>query len=240
MVGAVRSFPPRPQARIRRCGAAIGSIAAAVVTLAGVAAYALVERMPDTAAIVLLTALLTQTVVVVIPLVRANAKLARAVDALAVAATTDPATGALTRRSFHERCAIELQKASRYRRPLGLLMLDFGVSASGIERSLLHALTAQLAAGTRTVDLIAHLGGTAFAILAPETDLRGAAHLAERLRERIADTPVPVGEKRRTIAIGVTAAERGAILISPLLARAGDALAEAQSRGRNHVVVRVG
>ena len=52
------------------------------------------------------------------------------------------------------------------------------------------------ATGLRRTDLIARLGGEEFAVVLPETNFSGAVHIAEKLRDRLASTPIalPTGE----------------------------------------------
>ena len=77
-------------------------------------------------------------------------------------------------------------------------------------------------------------------VIMPETDLGFAQTVAERLRQRIAETEFPVDEGGRvcsvTVSIGIAALEGPKDTVSDLLARADEALYIAKRDGRNRVV----
>jgi two-component system cell cycle response regulator len=91
----------------------------------------------------------------------------------------------------------------------------------------------------RTVDLVGRIGGEEFIVIMPETNLAGAAVVAERLRLAVADEPFVLQDSRYrlpvTVSIGlaVTAPGEG---LDALLKRADDALYAAKNGGRNRVV----
>jgi diguanylate cyclase (GGDEF)-like protein len=89
----------------------------------------------------------------------------------------------------------------------------------------------------RQIDLVARSGGEEFTLLLPDTSATEARALAERLRARIADTPVVVdGEPvQQTVSIGVGAIKPNDAGPDPVLARADAALYAAKSAGRNTV-----
>jgi two-component system, cell cycle response regulator len=93
--------------------------------------------------------------------------------------------------------------------------------------------------GVRSIDLVARLGGEEFVVVMPETDLRAATMVAERLRASVAGEPFFIhtsGENKQiTISIGVAAARSGDT-VDALLQRADDALYQAKNSGRNKVV----
>jgi diguanylate cyclase (GGDEF)-like protein len=177
---------------------------------------------------------------------RSIARLTHDALELARVATTDPLTGMLNRHSFQARGAIEIQKARRYGRPLSMLMIDADQlpaieGAHGLTggQTVLKALTSSFFAGTRVSDLLARVDAEQFAILLPETDGAGAEILAERLRTKIGNLSVLIGDKfvSSTLSIGVAVAEKDASFLWPTFKRADEALYEAKIRGRNRVVV---
>lgn len=160
-------------------------------------------------------------------------------------ATTDALTGALNRRRFLERGTEEYNRSRRYDRPLSVMMLDidhfkrvndtYG-HATGDEaiRMTVRACKSSL----RNCDIIGRLGGEEFAVILPETDLVGALDVAERLRARVeaATIPLPGGEMRMSVSIGVASCEPDEVTVERALGRADRALYEAKARGRNRVV----
>ncbi len=105
---------------------------------------------------------------------------------------------------------------------------------------VLRELAARMLRQVRSVDLVARLGGEEFVAVMPETNLAGAAVVAERLRLAVAQEPFVVqgtGEKLPvTISIGVAATDDGGDSVETLLKRADDALYRAKNTGRNRVV----
>jgi diguanylate cyclase (GGDEF)-like protein len=189
---------------------------------------------------------LAQAFGIVRPIVRQAVRLSHDAAGLRRLLTTDPLTGTLNRQGFHDRGAVEIAKAKRYNRPLSLLMIDpdqlepiTAAHGLGARETVLKALTETLFDGTRSTDLVGRVGGKAFAVLLPETDHAGAELLAERLRRRIGELTVPIKNAMvsSTVSIGVAAAEKNASFFAPIVARADEALYEAQMRGRNRVFV---
>ncbi len=92
----------------------------------------------------------------------------------------------------------------------------------------------------RSVDLVGRLGGEEFIVVMPETNLGGAAVVAERLRAAVADETFRLRDTndalRVTISIGVAVTGDGDDKLDGLLKRADDALYDAKNGGRNRVV----
>jgi diguanylate cyclase (GGDEF)-like protein len=158
-------------------------------------------------------------------------------------ATIDSMTGLLNRRQFFVAAEVERERSRRYRRPLSMLMIDIDEFKS-INDNFGHdvgdeviVLVANVCQGLiRSTDLIARLGGEEFALLLPETGLKDAGDLAERLREAVSkiDLAEAGGAFTPTISIGVCEAPDGTP-ISDLLKWADVALYDAKQAGRNRV-----
>lgn len=162
-------------------------------------------------------------------------------------ATTDPLTGMANFRSLHDRIDEEVQRAQRYRHPLGLMMIDMD-NLKEINDRLGHdvgnrairSLAATIQAGLRHTDFAARFGGDEFVVLLPHSTLEESRHLAERLRERvhaIVDGPYTI-----RASFGVAALEGEALEAldgDALLALADGALYEAKRQGRDRVRTRV-
>jgi two-component system cell cycle response regulator len=91
----------------------------------------------------------------------------------------------------------------------------------------------------RSVDLVARVGGEEFVVVMPETNLAGAAVVADRMRLAVADEPFVLGSGEKlpvTISIGVAITAESGESLDALLKRADDALYAAKNGGRNRVV----
>jgi two-component system chemotaxis family response regulator WspR len=176
-----------------------------------------------------------------------QAVLARAQAELDRIDGVDGLTGIPNRRRFDQVAQGEWQRARRNGQPLSLLVCDvdsFGYfnHRMGREagdlclRKMAGVLTGQL---KRPSDLAARYDGKQFAILLPDTGLDGAVQVAEACRsalERLALSH-PLPERRIvTMSVGVasTVPAEDAVF-DAVLARAGEAVQAAKSRGRNRV-----
>ncbi len=159
---------------------------------------------------------------------------------LAELATTDKLTGLGNRHHLESVVAAEMERAGRYPQPLSLVLLDLDHfkhvnDAWGHERGdgvLVRA--ASLSRGMiRDTDRIFRWGGEEFLVLAPHTDLDGAAVLAEKIRRALSDELHPkVGTV--TASLGVTQWKPGEGL-GELFRRVDRALYRAKRGGRNRV-----
>ena len=92
--------------------------------------------------------------------------------------------------------------------------------------------------GKRNSDILSRIGGEEFALLLPETDIREARRVAERLRNAVAQLPVPhdSASVAVTVSIGVATADANMLGGQDLMKRADEALERAKRAGRNRVV----
>jgi two-component system cell cycle response regulator len=98
----------------------------------------------------------------------------------------------------------------------------------------------ELTTNARESDVPCRYGGDEFLVLLDGTDSKSAENAAERLRGRIAATPVAYGADciHTTISVGVaTVAGGGPVDLNDLIERADRALYKAKETGRNKVVV---
>ncbi|HEX8495079.1 MAG TPA: diguanylate cyclase [Pyrinomonadaceae bacterium] len=156
-------------------------------------------------------------------------------------AFTDHLTGLANRRRFERQLEREVTRTLRYSRPFCLLLLDIDNFKSvndtyGHETGddVIRHLAKTLQAATRGIDLAARVGGEEFAIILPETEFEGGCETAERLRQGISETEIPlVG--RITASFGVAEFPLCAATGRELVANADAAMYEAKRLGRNRV-----
>lgn len=172
-------------------------------------------------------------------LVQHSDYLAEANSRLEIESRTDPLTGLANRRYFGEQFSQLWHVAERYDRPLSTIMLDvdhfksfndeFGHTAGDV---VLQHVAVVLREICREVDLPARWGGEEFVVLCPETDLLGAAELAERLRRKIAEIDLPYRGVTASFGVAFVGTDPTSVFD-----RADAALYAAKQAGRNRVVV---
>ncbi len=159
------------------------------------------------------------------------------------AALRDPLTGIHNRRHFFDTAANELARARRYARPLTLAMIDADHFKAHNDRhghvvgdELLVALAKIVTGELRQSDLLARYGGEEFVALFPESDLDAGFTVTERIRGRLAESPIvtTAGPVTLTCSGGVVLWDREESL-AQLIDRADRALYAAKSAGRNRV-----
>lgn len=168
-------------------------------------------------------------------------------DQLERQASQDYLTGLFNRRHFLEQGQVEFARMLRYGEALSVFMLDVdhfknindthGHKAGDM---VLQKLSDLLRLTLRTVDIIGRFGGEEFAVLLPETDLKVATEVAERLREIIARTGAELEDGRQlrfTVSIGVATLKDRHTSLDMLLNQADKALYQAKATGRDRVCV---
>ena len=115
-------------------------------------------------------------------------------------AEKDSLTLLCNHRAFHEKLAIELQRANRYARPMAVIMLDLDHFKEINDRyghttgdRVLALAAGALGAHLRNTDIAARYGGDEFAVILPETGLSSAAVIAERIAEGISNVRLDIG-----------------------------------------------
>jgi diguanylate cyclase (GGDEF)-like protein len=167
-------------------------------------------------------------------------------DEWAGLATVDDITGLFNRRHFLELAEAEWSRFDRHARPLSLIMIDVD-RFKPINDTHGHDIGDRVIAhvanicrdGKRVSDIVGRFGGDEFVMLLPETPLENAVLVAERLRRRIADSPLLDRDVRvaLTASIGVAEASGTADSVAALMQSADEALYRAKNAGRDRVCV---
>jgi len=169
-------------------------------------------------------------------------------EKLRTMALRDGLTGLFNHRYFQEIFDQEFDRAVRYKRPFSLMMLDLDhfkkVNDSHGHRVgdiVLQEVSALILSTVRTNDVVARYGGEEFAVIAPETDLKGAAVLAERIRKTVEQMEISADSAtvKATISIGVVTylPEKKTATKSEILDAADKSLYESKRNGRNKLSI---
>jgi diguanylate cyclase (GGDEF)-like protein len=162
-------------------------------------------------------------------------------------AQVDVKTGLFNARHLREALAAELDRASRYERPVSLLVADLDFLRE-VNNTYGHLAGDAVLAGIgdvlrkelRSTDIAARFGGEEFVVVLPETPPARAVQLAERVRRAVAERPFEcgrdVGPVHVTVSIGVAAFPADAATDEELLDAADAAVYHAKAHGRNRVV----
>jgi diguanylate cyclase (GGDEF)-like protein len=157
---------------------------------------------------------------------------------------TDPLTGLLNARAFHEALAVDLARATREQRTLSVVFLDLD-DFKWVNDNLGHArgdhvlieVAGTIRSGLRTGDRAARLGGDEFAVLLWGTSETGAAGVAARLVRAIGKLAASMPGSRLGASAGVAGSERAPADAARLLALADAAMYVAKERGKGGVAV---
>lgn len=165
-----------------------------------------------------------------------------------ISSITDSLTGLFNRRHFDSRFSIECLLARERQIILSLILVDidrfkkindsFGHQVGdSVLKTTAHVLKSVL----RTTDIIARVGGEEFAVLLFDTSPRDAKIAAEKIRKKIAETPVELPGFNQAITVTVScgiAGYMGASDTPDSVFRAADsALYLAKNSGRNCIAL---
>ena len=178
---------------------------------------------------------------------RLEVERAHLMQELARMAETDPLTQLLNRRAFEDRAGAMCNAAEPKAKWLALVMFDIDhfkrindTYGHAVGDEALRTVARLCRTDGPAADVVARIGGEEFAVMVWADSREHACVLAERLRQRIAEVPVPTGTDatcRMTASFGVAlgrAADQPPL--EPLLRRADHLLYAAKLAGRNCVM----
>lgn len=177
---------------------------------------------------------------------RYTVELRESLNSTMAMAVIDQLTGLYNRRYFERHLAMVLEKAQSQDRDMAIMLLDidyfkpvndtYGHDAGD---AALKEFAARLQRNIRGVDLACRYGGEEFVVVMPDTDLRQAENVAERVRSAMADEGFNVGLDRAlslTVSVGLALNTVQNDTPETILKRADIALYHAKRTGRNRVV----
>ena len=158
----------------------------------------------------------------------------------------DPLTGVHNRRHFDKRLRSEGRRSRREQTPLSLAIIDVDHFKSvndkyghdGGDECLIHVTRIFQKLLQRPTDDLCRIGGEEFAIILPNTELEGARHVIESMRDALEKNPLLYnGEQvNLTASAGVsTTIIRDEDHAQVLFRYADELLYQAKSAGRNNV-----
>ena len=162
-------------------------------------------------------------------------------------ATTDFLTGLPTRRNFMDRLEDELARFYRTKgQPVSVAVVDldrfkqindeYGHTTGD---QLLQHFAKLVSGELRRIDMVGRLGGDEFGLVLPGTNSKDAGRFADRLRKRIADSPLTLDGQHIGLSISIGVTELCDTDKDPVdvIERADKALYLAKERGRNRIEV---
>ncbi len=166
-------------------------------------------------------------------------------------ASLDELTGIYSRRYLISLTELEINRAKRTGRPISILALDLDCFKRVnddfghlVGDKVLKAITRIINDNIRNIDIFGRYGGDEFVIIQPETDHKTAFTTAERLRKKISQNPLIVGEHTidLTVSIGVFGTmedpeKKQVNTFDKLLDFADKALYDAKKYGRNKTIL---
>jgi two-component system cell cycle response regulator len=165
------------------------------------------------------------------------------------AAVTDTLTGLHNRRYMTSQAAQMVKRSALGGEPVSALLVDIDhfkrindTFGHDVGDEVLREFAVRLATNVRAIDLACRYGGEEFVVIMPDTQLKDALRIAERLRLHVAGTPFRapgmIEPLSVTISVGVACTVDASDTTETLLKRADAAVYEAKAHGRNQVVTR--
>ena len=174
----------------------------------------------------------------------------RLIEQIKTLSITDPLTGCYNRGYISDRLPKEIKRAQRYKRLLSIIMCDidhfkrvndtYGHQAGDeVLISFAQCLNKNI---RNNVDFLGRYGGEEFLIVLPETNIKGAFSLAERLRIKVSQNTIHTNKKEVyvTASFGFSSLDIPGMSkeITPedIIRSVDEYLYQAKKEGRNKVI----
>ena len=160
----------------------------------------------------------------------------------------DPLTKLYNRRAFFFALKQELKKTQRFHHPTTVAILDIDFFKKYNDRNghvagdrLLQRFATILQEKVREYDTLGRYGGEEFVMLFPETEIKQAAQICERIRKAVEETNFygkgKMPFKKVTVSIGLSEIRgKKKIKRETLIRKADEQLYKAKESGRNQVI----
>jgi diguanylate cyclase (GGDEF)-like protein len=170
-------------------------------------------------------------------------KLRNQIDQLSELVSTDALTGLFNFRHFKTVLQAEMDRSKRSGIPTSLVLVDLDhfkavndTYGHEIGNQALKHVATILKSEVRTTDIVCRYGGEEFAMIFPETHLNLAVKVADRIRQLIHDSPLPIddGEIGITASMGASVYMKTSIIdLVDFVDSVDKYLYEAKQSGRN-------
>jgi diguanylate cyclase (GGDEF)-like protein len=159
---------------------------------------------------------------------------------------TDELTGLYNIRGFNALAKHEFGQAARYNRGFSIMMIDadrlkqvndtYGHSAGD---RMIQIVAHVIHSAIKSTDVVARYGGDEFVCLLPAAGQQAATHVAERIRQRLADEPLVLDHSKVaiTISVGIASYPAHGHTLDDISKSADRALYVSKARGRDRVTV---
>ncbi len=173
-----------------------------------------------------------------------NAMLLRKSEELSI---TDDLTKLYNSRYLNATLRREVERSKRYRTPVSLIFLDLD-GFKNVNDQYGHLWGSRtlvevgkvIAATVREIDVVSRFGGDEFTVILPQTGPEGAAIIAERIRQRIAETSFLSSyglQVSISASLGIASFPDHGQTKDDLLARADQAMYLVKGKGKNGVAL---
>ncbi len=171
----------------------------------------------------------------------------RLYEKLSSLAITDALTNLFNHRYFQAQLNLEIMRAQRYKHSLSLIMFDIDFFKAYNDRyghlegdRVLKEVAEVMRQNVRYIDIVCRYGGEEFMIILPETDIKGAKIVAEKIRKAVQTMSLLNSETSKalqvTISGGVATYQEG-LSKDNFISRVDEALYKSKSAGRNKICI---